>query len=84
MPQPLSGEKRRRGRPLSGHAKDIVLHIRCTPKQKEMFLRLGGADWLRSFLDTVGEAFDKLSSTGLLHIPHDSTPKPGTSGCFCF
>ena len=26
----------------------------------------------------------KLSSTGLLHIPHDSTPKPGTSGCFCF
>ena len=28
-------------------------------KQKEMFLRLGGADWLRSFLDTVGEAFDK-------------------------
>lgn len=59
MPQPLSGEKRRRGRPLSGHAKDIVLHIRCTPKQKEMFLRLGGADWLRSFLDTVGDAFDK-------------------------
>ena len=40
MPQPLSGEKRRRGRPLSGHAKDIVLHIRCTPKQKEMFLRM--------------------------------------------
>ena len=59
MPQPLSGEKRRRGRPLSGHAKDIVLHIRCTPTQKEMFLRLGGADWLRSVLDTVGEAFDQ-------------------------
>ena len=58
MPQPLSGEKRRRGRPLSGHAKDIVLHIRSTPMQKEMFLRLGRADWLRSFLDTVGEAFD--------------------------
>ena len=59
MPQPLSGEKRRRGRPLSGHAKDIVLPIRCTPKQHEMCLRLGCADWLRSVLDTVGEAFDK-------------------------
>ncbi len=51
--------KRRRGRPLSGHAKDIIIHIRCTPEQKDMFMRMGGADWLRTFLDTIQEGFER-------------------------